>query len=125
VANCCQNDFKPDVVNWGQRGSVSVAKILDQIKGPVDGKESSGATNGAEDETEDAGTEKEKGESGKDVKFKNVQEDETEDTATTIVVTPNKKSKLDDGAEALGMSLEEYEAMLDAEEFDESLYEGL
>lgn len=34
-----QNEFKPDVVEWGQRGSVSVASILEQVKGPVVGSE--------------------------------------------------------------------------------------
>ncbi|WOO77860.1 uncharacterized protein LOC62_01G001418 [Vanrija pseudolonga] len=36
VALHLYNEFKPDVVEWGQRGSVSVASILEQVKGPVE-----------------------------------------------------------------------------------------
>lgn len=31
-----QNEFKPEVEQWGQKGTLSLAKILDCAKGPVD-----------------------------------------------------------------------------------------
>ncbi|WVQ96184.1 hypothetical protein IAU59_003287 [Kwoniella sp. CBS 9459] len=31
------NEFKPDVAEWGQRGTLELAKVLDQIKSPVEG----------------------------------------------------------------------------------------
>ena len=30
-----QNEFKPDVIEWGQRGILECAKILDQLKAPL------------------------------------------------------------------------------------------
>ncbi|WWC73474.1 uncharacterized protein I206_107444 [Kwoniella pini CBS 10737] len=36
IAGHLYNDFKPDVVEWGQRGTLELAKILDTIKSPID-----------------------------------------------------------------------------------------
>jgi hypothetical protein len=31
----CQREFKPDVVEWGQRGTLELVKVLDQAAGPL------------------------------------------------------------------------------------------
>ncbi|WWC65664.1 uncharacterized protein I303_108285 [Kwoniella dejecticola CBS 10117] len=36
IAGHLYNDFKPDVVEWGQRGTLELAKILDTVKSPID-----------------------------------------------------------------------------------------
>jgi hypothetical protein len=108
-----KNDFKPDVVNWGQRGSVSIAKILEQIKTPVD-KQPEGATGSASEETPAEETEKK--ETSEPMTPKKM---EVPATPRKIEVSPPaKRAKLDTD----GMSLEEYEAMLDVD-FEEGLYD--
>ncbi|WRT69464.1 uncharacterized protein IL334_006450 [Kwoniella shivajii] len=36
MANFMYNDFKPDVVEWGQKGTLELARVLEQVKSPVD-----------------------------------------------------------------------------------------
>lgn len=105
----CQNEFKPEVVEWGQRGFLQCAKILDQAKGPV------------QDEIEGPPDDLNVGPTTSGSALKPVESGASHDTAE---VPDSPLSEVPDPAEpdhkklkedASGMTLEEYEAMLDAE----------
>lgn len=103
-----QNEFKPDVVEWGQRGFLQCSKILDQAKGPV--------TLPPEGPPEDLKTDP-VASSSKPIQTGQVEDgDEREESPLSDIpdlAEPDRK-KLKEG-DAGGMTLEEYEAMLDAE----------
>ncbi|KAL7424929.1 hypothetical protein Q5752_000616 [Cryptotrichosporon argae] len=107
------NEFKPDVVEWGQRGTLSVAKILDQIKVPIDATGEAAKLDPGAELPVAAPT---------DVKLEHFAREMDEPAKPEIPV----KRELDDMADeadkdepapkrARDMTVEEYEAMLDAE----------
>ncbi|BEI88272.1 uncharacterized protein CcaverHIS019_0109900 [Cutaneotrichosporon cavernicola] len=106
--------FKPDVVEWGQRGGVAVADILDQIKTKAgDGKESGKE---AEEETE----------ANDDAEVKPPATKTPASPGSSLSPAPSEKEIAlhadgPPGKRLKEMTLEEYEAMLD-EDFDADLY---
>lgn len=105
-----QNEFKPDVVEWGQKGFLQCSKILDQAKGPV----KDATAEGPPDDL-DIGPSRPP---IKPVRSGEGLGDLGEEAGSPLSDLPElggrelKKAKV----EAAGMSLEEYEAMLDAED---------
>lgn len=104
-----QNEFKPDVVNWGQRGEVSIAKILDQIKEPI--KLVDDQVDAQDDAAESSTTQQPSTEIQPSTPQKR-KADQRDTTPDAEAETPSSKK---------AMTVEEYEAMLD-DEFDEALY---
>jgi len=106
-----QNEFKPDVVEWGQKGILQCSRILDQAKGPV--------TDQIEGPPEDLDVGPTRPPikpvmSGGDVGL------EEEEIGSPLSDLPDldpesKRAKVEEA----GMSLEEYEAMLDAEDAED------
>ncbi|GMK57676.1 hypothetical protein CspeluHIS016_0405100 [Cutaneotrichosporon spelunceum] len=106
--------FKPDVVEWGQRGGVAVADILDQIK--------TRAGNDEELENQVEG----KQEVNDDAEIKPPPTKPPASAGSSLSPAPSEKEQAPDGGEPSAkrqkeMTLEEYEAMLD-EDFDADLY---
>lgn len=111
-----KNEFKPDVVEWGQRGFLQCSKILDQAKGPINLP--------PEGPPEDLDTDsKAVTSSTKPIRTGGLEgEDDKEDSPLSDIPDPDlvgpahKKLKEGEGENGGGgMTLEEYEAMLDAE----------
>ena len=103
-----QNEFKPDVVEWGQKGILQCSRILDQAKGPVTTQ-----TEGPPEDLDLGPTRPpiKPVMSGGDVGL------EDEEIGSPLSDLPDldpesKRAKVEEA----GMSLEEYEAMLDAED---------
>ena len=106
-----QNEFKPDVVEWGQKGILQCSRILDQAKGPV--------TDQFEGPPEDLDVGPTRPSikpvmSGGDV---GLEEDEMGSPLSELpdLHPESKRAKVEEA----GMSLEEYEAMLDAEDAED------
>ena len=108
-----KNGFKPEVEQWGQRGTLDCAKILDQMNGstPPPEPELDPELEGAQEEVQAGGGE------GKPVELKEEAGEAISDEAAggddnlEPVDLPVK-------ADTKEMTLEEYEAMLDAEPND-------
>jgi hypothetical protein len=104
-----QNEFKPDVVEWGQKGFLQCSRILDQAKGPV-----------AETTAEGPPDDLDIGPSRPAIKPVRSGGDleELNEVGSPLSDLPEiegrelKKAKV----EAADMTLEDYEAMLDAED---------
>ncbi|TXT13506.1 hypothetical protein VHUM_00873 [Vanrija humicola] len=110
VALHLYNEFKPDVVEWGQRGSVSVASILEQVKAPVDVPSGAEEGSGAGEGGAAGGADEVEGPADKDAV--------PDSPLSPAPASPPKPAP----ATAADMTLEEYEAMLDAEDgFDDAL----
>lgn len=112
-----QNEFKPDVVEWGQRGFLQCSKILDQAKGPVNVP--------LESPTDDLPTYP-IASSSKSKPIRTGQLDEGDERAESPLSDlsdlsdpaesgPDRKKIKESEGGVPGMTLEEYEAMLDAE----------
>ncbi|KAL1412956.1 hypothetical protein Q8F55_000705 [Vanrija albida] len=115
VALHLYSEFKPDVVEWGQRGSVSVAGILEQVKAPV---VAVGEGAGSEESTGAAG---DAGDAGDAPETK-----ATSNSNSPLSPAPESPPKPPAAAATTAappaQTLEEYEAMLDAEDgFDDAL----
>ncbi|OCF77786.1 hypothetical protein I204_01787 [Kwoniella mangroviensis CBS 8886] len=116
------NEFKPDVVEWGQRGTLELAKVLDQVKSPVDG-------NGVEDVEaypvkSDPPDEAVKTDAEGTVGPVDLDRVKGEVPSSPI---PSPKEEDDEDMYKLpkkDMTVEEYEAMLDAEEGPGGFVEG-
>lgn len=111
-----KNEFKPDVVEWGQRGFLQCSKILDQAKGPVNVP-----PEGPPDDLETDTKTKAVPTNSKPVRKGGLEgEDDRDESPLSDIPEPDlaepdrKKVKEGEGGGG-GMTLEEYEAMLDAE----------
>ncbi|KAK4683959.1 hypothetical protein P7C73_g6245, partial [Tremellales sp. Uapishka_1] len=97
-------EFKPDVVNWGEKGLLQCSRILDQFKDRVEREEDEDGLTAAEEAAFAAleAKEQKSKQAGEEFQDENVEEEDEDER-------PQKKAKKD-------MTVEEYEAMLDSEE---------
>ncbi|WVF68646.1 hypothetical protein IAT40_003416 [Kwoniella sp. CBS 6097] len=120
------NEFKPDVVEWGQKGTLELVKVLDQIKNPVEGdaelsdtpvsvkKEENVALIKSESEMDEAGLKGDeviKEGSGSPLS-------PPPDTLDDVKQEDNVEDSGCDSSVKKELTVEEYEALLDAEAED-------
>lgn len=136
-----QGQFKPDVTGWGQRGTLSIAKILETMKDkvadaeaePTGGEEAKppapSAETGAEGEADGSVRRSkrlkvDKGEDTQPAKDSEDGKDGDQDAQNTESKdAPSAEPPA--SAEKPGMTVEEYEAMLDAEAADWDFPDGV
>ncbi|EJT48821.1 hypothetical protein A1Q1_02156 [Trichosporon asahii var. asahii CBS 2479] len=136
--------FKPDVTGWGQRGTLSVAKILETMKDKAADAET-GAEPDADEKVKKAdasapgtkpeGDEQTEGAVRRSKRLKTGQEEDpkpakgveiAKDTGPADKEGKSKAPSSDQpGTEKPGMTVEEYEAMLDAEAADWDFPDGM
>lgn len=137
-----QGQFKPDVTGWGQRGTLSVARILETMKDKVadsgtaaDGEAETRASASAPDSDE---VKEENEHSERPSKKPRTGEVADHDGGAGAQVSEDGGSKApeEDGSDPKtpssdfneakpGMTVEEYEAMLDAEAADWDFPDGI
>ncbi len=114
-----QNEFKPDVVEWGQRGILECAKILDQLKAPLPDEVEAMAGQEVERESPiSTGPEapvQANGEKGTDG---------LTDAGSVLSELPDIADEATPSKRQKELTLEEYEAMLDAENAPGGFLEG-
>lgn len=136
-----QGQFKPDVTGWGQRGTLSIAKILETMKdkvadaevglnGEEEAKETAQSTETGADGEADGSVRRskrlkvDKGEDTKSAKDNEDGKDGDEDAQNTESKdAPSAEPPA--SSEKPGMTVEEYEAMLDAEAADWDFPDGV
>ncbi|WVW86680.1 hypothetical protein I302_108734 [Kwoniella bestiolae CBS 10118] len=119
MAGHMYNEFKPDVVEWGQRGTLELAKVLDQVKSPVD------MDTAAVEDTEEYPVKSDPSDvDGHPAKSDMSGQPKREIPSSSM---PSPKHENDDDMYILPkkeLTVEEYEAMLDAEEGPGGFVEG-
>lgn len=133
-----QGQFKPDVTGWGQRGTLSVAKILETMKDKVADAEAepgSGAGAGPEPNVESDSDKVAEGSArrskrlkrndGPDTKPADGSEETNEGGEKNAQNAESKDAPSAAAAPKPGMTVEEYEAMLDAETADWDFPDGM
>jgi hypothetical protein len=136
----CQREFKPDVVDWGQRGTLELVKVLDQAAGPVSA-EAVAATDTPATTLPVAETAKPGYTALKPVRSGDIPEaadlegdgDVAEDGDADAIplehehVPPDEEERAEPAAKKLkaDMTVEEYEAMLDAEDQAGGFYDAV
>lgn len=132
-----QGQFKPDVTGWGQRGTLSVANILETMKDKVEASE--GAPDGGAEQKGSAPHAEESADlSEPPIKRPKLEAAEYENPAEGAEDAKSDVLKSPQGGEDQGsrpeggsgpgkpaMTVEEYEAMLDAEAGDWDFPEGV
>lgn len=120
-----QNEFKPDVEKWGQRGILDCAKILDQVKDslPTDVEVMARAEDG---EPEQARTTKPIHTVTTEEAGLAIAENSAAGTPPELGWMMSDPPDVEDGpiSKKPKLSLEEYEAMLDAENGEGGFLEG-
>ncbi|KAK8849477.1 hypothetical protein IAR55_004810 [Kwoniella newhampshirensis] len=108
------NDFKPDVVEWGQRGILELAKVLETVKGPI-------ATDDAEKKAQLPSSSQTAPSSDPidDPDIKDIKEDLDPDGKEDVAEEERSRKKV-----KVEMTVEEYEALLDAEDGAGGFLEG-
>ena len=104
-----QNQFKPDTIEWGERALLECAKILDQMN---DSTVSEGAPPDGDEVPEDLARAEEA----------SVEDDPVE--LGPVIGDNDDRQNVERVAKKPRMSLEEYEAMLDAENLGGGFVEG-
>ncbi|WWC93028.1 uncharacterized protein L201_007992 [Kwoniella dendrophila CBS 6074] len=110
MAGHMYNEFKPDVVEWGQKGTLELAKVLDQVKSPIE-----------EHTSEDIEGYPVKSDPSDPVTPISKPQDELPSSPLSDIkdeqTTPKKEIKEE-------LSVEEYEALLDAQDGPGGFLEG-
>ncbi|WVR08251.1 hypothetical protein IAU60_005298 [Kwoniella sp. DSM 27419] len=109
------NEFKPDVAEWGQRGTLELAKVLDQVRTPLDS-----AFTGAEDFPVMAKHAITQGSPSDIVKDEVERSSEADEIATgePFSSPPPVEHQEEAVSPKKELSVDEYEALLDAEAQD-------